>query len=163
MSDFMHHIEPPASLENRVVASLRARGLIAPPRRRRVRPIALATAAAVAIFAVGYLAGAWQARRAAVPAPVSPRFLLLLHDTAAMAASAIPEPQLVEEYRTWARNIRAEGHGIQGEKLKDETGQTLSGFFIVEAASLEAARAIAASCPHVRHGGRIQVREIDPT
>jgi hypothetical protein len=89
--------------------------------------------------------------------------MLLLHETAATGSTGIPERELVDEYRKWAQAVSADGVSIRGEKLRDEAGETLSGFFIVEAPSLEAARAIAATCPHVRYGGRIDVREIDPT
>jgi hypothetical protein len=59
----------------------------------------------------------------------------------------------------WARRVSAGGHAIHGEKLRAEPGQTLS----VGAPSRDAAEAIAASSPHVRYGGRIDVPEVDPT
>jgi hypothetical protein len=37
------------------------------------------------------------------------------------------------------------------------------GFFLVRAATAEEAEAIARGCPHLRHGGTISLREIDPT
>jgi hypothetical protein len=39
----------------------------------------------------------------------------------------------------------------------------LAGYFLIRAADRRTALEIARSCPHVRYGGRIVVREIEPT
>jgi hypothetical protein len=39
----------------------------------------------------------------------------------------------------------------------------VSGFFLIRAGSLDEAEAIARDCPHLRHGGRVLVRDVDPT
>jgi len=162
MTEFRREIEPPSALEDRVVTALRDRGCLAPSRRWSSARVLAAAAAALVLFLSGYAVGG-----STTPTPAaedgSPRFLLLLHETPATATTGVPEPQLVEEYRQWARGVSAAGTPIQGEKLKDAPGETLSGFFIVAAPTREAADAIAASCPHTRYGGRIEVREIDPT
>lgn len=163
MSDFAREIPPPDPLEDRVVAALKARALVRRSAGSRLTRAAIATAAAILLFAAGFAAGASQHRAASTPDTGNARFMLLLHETAATGAAGIPERELVDEYRKWAQAVSAGGTSIQGEKLKDEAGETLSGFFIVEAPSLEAARAIADTCPHARYGGRIDVRQIDPT
>jgi hypothetical protein len=163
MTDFRREIEPPSALEDRVVTALRDRGHLAPSSRWRRARVVAAAAAAVLLFLSGYAIGASSSAPMPTAADGSARFLLLLHETPATATTGVPEPQLVEEYRQWARGVSAGGTAIQGEKLKDTPGQTLSGFFIVAAPTREAADAIAASCPHARYGGRIEVREIDPT
>lgn len=163
MTEFQREIAPRDALEDRVVAALKARGLIRPSRPSRIGIAGLAAAAALLLFAAGFAAGAWPSRGAQPPVTAGPRFMLLLHETAATASTGLAEQALVDEYREWARGVAATGRAIHGEKLKPAPGQTLSGFFVVEAPSLDAARAIAASSPHVRHGGRIEVREIDPT
>jgi hypothetical protein len=38
----------------------------------------------------------------------------------------------------------------------------VAGYFVFEAKNLEDAVAIARSCPHVKHGGRITVRAVAP-
>jgi hypothetical protein len=163
MNDFTHEIAPAETLEDRVVAALRDRGLIGRRRPARAARLALAAAAAVILVAAGYGLGVWHAQPRPAAAPAGPRFVLLLHDTPSTRSPGVPQQVLVDEYRNWARGVSAEGHAITGEKLKDVDGHTLGGFFIVEAPTLEAARAIADSCPHVRYGGRIDVREIEPT
>ena len=161
MSEFRHEVEPPAMLEDRVVDALRSRGLLRPARR----PLATAfiAAAAIACVVAGYAAGRWHAQNQTATGATDPEFMLLLHDTPLLAQRAIPERQLVEDYGRWAREVYAGGHAIRGEKLKDVPGQTLGGFFIIRAPSFEAAKAIADTCPHARLGGRIDIREIDPT
>jgi hypothetical protein len=67
---------------------------------------------------------------------------------------------------------------VAGEKLGDSAREltaaatveraatdpeSLAGFFIVSAASAAEADSIARSCPHVRHGGKVDVRPIEPT
>ena len=163
MNDFRREIEPPPGLEDRVVAALRDRGQLAPSTRSSGFRMLAAVAAALVLFLSGYTIGASTGSTRPAQEGDSPRFLLMLHETPATGGTGVPEPQLVEEYRQWARGVSAGGTPIQGEKLKDAPGQTLSGFFIVAAPTREAAEAIAASCPHARYGGRIEVREIDPT
>lgn len=163
MTEFRREIEPPPGLEDRVVAALRDRGHLRLSRRWSSARVLAAAAAALVLFLSGYAIGASTAPIGPAEDGGSPRFLLLLHETPATATTGVPEPQLVEEYRQWARGVSAEGTPIQGEKLKDAPGETLSGFFIVAAPTREAAEAIAASCPHARYGGRIEVRQIDPT
>jgi hypothetical protein len=43
-----------------------------------------------------------------------------------------------------------------------DTGD-VRGFFVISAATLEEATAVARSCPHTARGGRVIVRPIDPT
>ena len=52
------------------------------------------------------------------------------------------------------------GQSVEGFPARNEM---LSGFFIIEATTYEEAAAIAATCPHLKYGGRIELREIDPT
>jgi hypothetical protein len=67
---------------------------------------------------------------------------------------------------------------LSGEKLKAgervlragsppasaaDTAGALLGFFLVRAGSLDEAETLARGCPHLRHGGTIAVREVDPT
>jgi hypothetical protein len=43
---------------------------------------------------------------------------------------------------------------------RDQPG-SLGGFFIIAARDPEQAREIASTCPHLRHGGWIVIRQID--
>jgi hypothetical protein len=111
-----------------------------------------------------------------------PRFALFLYEGPEYDQ---PPPdgmaQRVQEYVAWATEKRANGAVEGGEKLREDadleiepdgrTGQVaavpdgsrLAGYFIVQADDRRAAAEIARTCPHVRYGGRIVIREIEPT
>ena len=85
-----------------------------------------------------------------------------------------PTDNGVREYGDWARRLAASGPEVSGEKLADDrellVGAPISraradlrGYFIVEAADLQRAQQLAGSHPHVKRGGTIVVRRIDPT
>ncbi len=169
--------EPPAWLEDRVVAALQQQGLLRPerpPRTVRVQWLATATACAV-LFAAGFLLG-----KAQHPTPAKPaggRFVLFVDRlSGAIESDPKQEARLVHEYAEWARKERAAGHLLVGEKLNDEavelsgateagkapaSAQAVSGYFVIVAQNLDGAISIARTCPHLEHGGRIVIRPID--
>jgi len=154
----------PAGLENTVVASLCARGLV---RSRRRGLVALVGATGL-VLAVA-IAVAISVR--APSAPTGPRFMLLLYEGPDFGGGH--EASHVVEYAAWARSVRARGINIQGEKLKageqilgqraQKPNELLGGWFMLFARDQEEAVEIARSCPHLAHGGMISVREIDGT
>ena len=164
---------PPADLEERVVTGLRQEGLVGSERRSSR---AWMRAAAAAVFlSIGFAAGAWWMQPASPPTDRMPRFLLLLHETPESEASS-PERMrgLVEEYKAWAVDGARQGFLVDGEKLKDErrllpetdgAGEPagpIGGYFLIRASNYMEALRLARTCPHLRHGGQIEVREIDP-
>ncbi|MGH9787305.1 MAG: YciI family protein [Candidatus Acidiferrales bacterium] len=174
---------PPPELEDRVVADLRQRGLLNGIRRgfrsRLVRR-ELAVAAGVALFLAGWVA---HSPRQPVPATeVQPTYALLLRSGPDYRpTSDEEEQQLVKEYGAWARGLHEKGQLISGEKLNDDSRTLVSregtvtllepapeqglvqGFFLIRAGSFDQALEIASACPHLRYGGVIEVRPIDPT
>lgn len=156
-------------------------------RRPRPRQVGLALAASLALFAFGMLVGArwWpsssQPQQQTARAD-SPEFMLVLRPLPAPAAGEPPgaEGERVREYTAWAREARREGL-VGGEKLKDEArvlravggrldvaagdeseaGSGVSGYFIIRARDYDAAVSIARDCPHLKHGGTIEIRQID--
>ncbi|MGE0455415.1 MAG: YciI family protein [Vicinamibacteria bacterium] len=158
--------EPPTGLEERVVAALRRERLLAP--RRGPRHLLL-TAAALACVAVGWLARDQFGRTVQ---DVPGLYLLLLSKLPESTDSAA-QARFVEEYRQWANGLRGEGRLVRGEKLGGEArdlgaiapegSMNPSGFFLIRARSLEEATALARGCPHLRRGGSITIRNVDPT
>jgi hypothetical protein len=169
--------EPPAGLEQRVVDSLRSRGLLASPGRGHFRwtwAVGSVTAC-VFCFGTGVLLGS---RGVAIPPrPADNRYVLLLtHSSSVATSGAAQEIALVQEYSAWAQRQRIEGRLISGEKLNDASVElsgsqglqevhtqdgSLGGYFVITAPSLEAAIAIARTCPHLKRGGTIVIRPID--
>jgi hypothetical protein len=177
---------PSPDLAARFRRSLEARERrVVPFARRdgwRTGPLAQAMAAA-RILAVGMLAGA-VLQRSISGAPEGPPvadgrrdFILLLHESASTSGvTPDEERRLVEEYSAWARRLGAAGDLVGGEKLAADyrtlvagTSGTLAaagaigGYFVVRARSYDEAVEIARTCPHLAHGGSIEIRMIEPT
>jgi hypothetical protein len=165
MDRLAREIEPPAGLEDRVVSSLYASGHLRRPGRAWLGRVA----AALVIFLAGY--GAAWLPAAFAGRDSRPAYLLLLYGGA--TASAEAEAARVQEYAAWARAEAEAGDLVTGERLgasqivlgpraagpADEAGP--AGFFMIRAADAAAAAAIAARCPHLRHGGTVVVRAIE--
>ena len=172
-------VEPPLGLKQRVLQTLRARGLIAPPSRpsRTVTQILLYATAALVLFAGGALVGG---RRLAPATDPRPRFALFLYEDAAYRPT-VSHAELVAEYAAWADSLRRQNVLVIAEELGQEDAAVLHGFggsvavspgdvetvvgrlagiFIVRAATGEEALALARQCPHLKYGGRVALRRI---
>jgi hypothetical protein len=174
--------EAPRGLEDATVEALVARGLLRrPPARRHRAPVpALALAASVLLFLGGVAVGR-RGEPALPPAPPG-QFALLLYEGPGYRRSAPgEEAERVREYGAWAAARAEQGELVAGEKLREDPDvvvgadgtvstpappadeDRLAGFFLIRAADARRAVEIARSCPHVRYGGSIVIREIEPT
>lgn len=170
LASLPRELAPPHQLEDRMVAVLHREGLL---RAGYPRRYVFQAAAAVLLFVTGFAIG----RSTASTLPVAeehrdPRFLLLLHG-GPTGGSADEEAALVNEYRAWAVGLRQAGRFVSGERLSGVAAiaptanlpqvEDLRGFFVISAANLDDALAMARTCPHARRGGHVVVRPIDPT
>ncbi len=112
------------------------------------------------------------------------KYLLLLHEAPDTFSDISPEQiqSIIAEYVAWREGLVARKIFIASEKLKDEGGKHLSGngkdvrvvdgpfseakevlggFFMIEAADYDSAVNISRDCPHLKYGGRIELREVD--
>lgn len=120
-----------------------------------------------------------EAASAGSATPAGPLFLLLLYEGPDFAPDR-SVGQLVTEYGAWARSLREAGVLVRAEKLAGDgawvvrapetSGEGVgpgssapSGFYLITAPDYEAAVRIARASPHVRYGGAVSVRRIDPT
>lgn len=155
-------VTPPPALEERVVAALSTAGML----RRRS---AIRVLAAAAVILAAFSAGLWSEHRRSQMPNSDTRFLLLLYGGTGEAG------EHHAEYADWAKTMSARGVRIDGEELSADrvevstTAPSLdgatgpNGYFIVSARTMEDARRIAESCPHVRYAGRIVIRPIVAT
>jgi hypothetical protein len=173
---------PPPELEEKIVLALRGQGLVhlTPGFRIWTLPRAAGALATVMLFGVlGFGLGKWQSNTPEIAAGQS-LFVLFLYDG---DESSGDEAKQVIEYGNWAMHVSRAGTMITGEKLKydglvlrvanghletrelagEPRNIALGGYFLIAAKDLEEASRIAASCPHLKYGGTIAVREIDPT
>lgn len=158
-------IAPAPALEDRVVAALRRDGAFGHSRRAFV---AAGVAAAIVLVATGFALG--RLVRDPATTLAEGRFMLLLYG----ADTTSPDERLarVAEYSAWAREEGRAGRLETGEELAPERivlgvasaapglDQQPRGFFVIRAGTVEEASAIAARCPHLRHGGTVQVQRI---
>ena len=162
-------LDPPADLEDRVVARLRSEGLLRPsPRHSRARDLVIAAA----VLLVGIAIGSYFRPLTIQPAN-QPRFLFLLYAADAAQPVVADEESVAREYGAWAAGLRKTGRLVSGDRLAAEPrlgighadarslDPGLQGFFIVGAASFDEAARLARESPHARHGGRIVVRAVD--
>lgn len=114
------------------------------------------------------------------------QFMLALYDDPADFANLSPEEiqGVIQEYSHWAARLSEAGHLEGGNKLADEPGrvlrgyrekmtavdgpysetkEVLGGFFLISAEGYEQAVEICRDCPHLRFGGTIELRQIEPT
>jgi hypothetical protein len=118
--------------------------------------------------------------------PAKEKYVLLLHGPSRppsagppTAADSAAERAIVDEYRAWAVSLANAGSLVTAEKLADDpltmlvadrtvqmprnTPDELGGFFLIQVADSAEAFRIARACPHLKHGGSVQVRRIEPT
>jgi hypothetical protein len=133
---------------------------------------ALAAAALIAALA-GYGIGARRSNGYSGPAWMDARgpestFLILLH-----MDSTFQHGHLAE-YQSWAEGLERSGTLVGSERLGSDSaawfgpphataalGDHLAGFFVIRAKNEAEARRIAETCPHLKYGGRIELRMID--
>lgn len=173
---------PPPGLKGRLVHSLKERGLLR-EKQWPVSPRAGQAIGAVAVALIVFTAGVAIGRHPrALATDTRPSYLLMLYEGGDFQRDR-PKAELIAEYNAWAASLRARGIFERGEALDAGTrllGNTpqgvqvqsgevvsslgvLTGFFIIRAADEAEATAVARTCPHLRHGGRIAVRRVLPT
>ena len=156
---------------------------------RRTLWTSVAAAAAMA-FSAGTWIGAASRRRMAPgpdsPAAggdvVQNHYLLFLHEGRAYDRPADPAAHAVRarEYGDWMRSLQragrlaggdelaADGHWLRrdGDQIAllpltpDSEHGLIDGYFRIAAANDEDAVAVARDCPHLRHGGTVEIRRV---
>jgi hypothetical protein len=114
------------------------------------------------------------------------KYLLLLHGPPVHGEGPTPEElqRVAEMYRAWAGPLAAAGKMVDGFKLADEGGRSVSrgaggvvvmdgpytearevvgGLFVLEAASYAEAEEMARGCPALERGARLELRAVEPT
>jgi hypothetical protein len=178
LSDLPREVQPPRWLEDRVVAALRlGRPSYRPASQGWRMWVGRAAALGVAamLFIGGFLAGGRQPHIVPADAEGQLYLLLLRQDASFRPPAEASEAALEHEYDAWAMGLHRKGYLLLGRKLAKSgwlltVGQPpaalpvvearVSGLFLIRAASEAQALALARSCPHLRYGGRIELRHI---
>jgi hypothetical protein len=150
MTNLPRERQPDAALEERVVSTLIAAGLV---RRRRVWPVWVAAAAAAMVvlaISVSVL------RPKHTLAPGNTYVLLLYEDSAYRPAPTGHGAERVAEIARWADSLDADGKVERAGRLAGPG--PVGGLFMIRAANDSDAARIAATCPFTKWGGRLEVK-----
>ena len=163
-------LQPPAYLEEQLVNQLKFEGHIKENTMNKTGRILMGMAASILLF----LGGTWFGQSSSDQITIAPElgYLLLLHEDDRFTPGDPME--MFEEYGTWMENTSARGVKITGQELVNEAVLVrqgapnvsqgadaeirTTGYFILEANSLEEAIAVAQENPHVKYGGTVEVK-----
>ena len=155
MIELTRELQPDPALKPRVVSRLIAEGLVR--RRRPWRVWGVAAAAAALVLAIGV--SVYRPRQAS--APGNTYVLLLDEDSTFDRPSEGHQRERRAELARWADSLGALGKFERAGQLIGP-GSSIGGLFMIRAADDSDAARIAASCPFLRHGGRIEIKRFQP-
>lgn len=171
-----HELQPAPGLEERIVKGLQREGLIRsglPTQARLLHPV-LAAVAALVFLATGMLLQNFRQISSSNSMSENTYVVFLKKGHEYKEARNEKERrERIEQYRNWARDIKQKGVAISGTKLRDEIhflgrgptvkeSEIVSGYFLIDAGSLQEAIRLSRTCPHLLYGGAIEVRRVDP-
>jgi len=176
---------PPLFLEGRTVAALKDAHLIRPNRIGWLpgrREMGIAVAASICFFMLGILVGVWsvsaQSTNPMGPAKLrGPVFVLAMRNPpqALPAQSQDEVLQRMEEFGAWADELERKGltlgHDCQLlsevngpnsilDTSADAAGGSLMGIVLLQVENYEEAVEAAKSCPHWKHGGTVEIKQL---
>ena len=170
--DLQKEQQPPEHLEEKVVAKLKEEGQL---RKTMTMKVYVKWAASIAAGILLFLSGNYYGKSNNMDRiEIEPDrgYMLLLHEDERFQPG---EPMtMFEEYKAWMENTFNKGVKITGQELKNEavlvnpdgrtqtlnegSGKRTTGYFLVEAASLDDAIQVAQETPHVKYGGIVEVK-----
>jgi hypothetical protein len=153
MTNLPRETQPDLGLEERVVSTLVAAGLV---RRRRAWP-AWVAAAAAAVIVLAF--GATLFRPTHTPAHGKTYAVLLYEDSTYRPAPPGHDAERVAVIARWADSLDAVGRFERAGRLSGPG--PLGGLIIVRADDDADAARIAASCPFTQWGGHIEVKRFE--
>ncbi len=163
--------QPAGHLEDKVVARLKSEKLIRPRNTRRlITQWVVSAAASVLIFLSGQYYGQLNTTDM-IEIEATKGYMLLLHEDERFRPGDPME--MFEDYKSWMENAYASGVKITGQELKNEAvlvtvGEQVAvgeaaqkkttGYFLLEADTMEEALKVAQANPHVKYGGVVEVK-----
>lgn len=175
LDSLKNELAPPPGLEERIIRTLRREGLIRVRSLQRKQLIHWMVIAGIAVtfFFVGVVFHDSRTSLSSISVTNKTYVFFLKNGSEyRKALNEIETKERVELYRNWARGLREDGISMKGIKLQSTvrflgkspamTEEILSGYFMIDVASIDEAVRIAQSCPHLLYGGVIEVRPVDP-
>lgn len=152
MTNLSREAQPDPALEERIVSTLVAAGLV---RRRRVWPLWLAAAALIVLSF-----GVTMFRPRHTPAQGKMYAVLLYEDSTYRPAPAGHDAERVAVIARWADSLDTMGKLERAGRLRGPG--PLGGLLIIRAADDADAARIAASCPFTQWGGHVELKRFEP-
>jgi len=164
-------------MEARIVRRLRHEGLI---RSHISAASVFKIVAAIAACVIFFLSGIYFEKQRIRSTTISMTeqtfaFFLMEDDNYQSPANESEMQERIALYRDWGRKLREQGIVVNGTKLQEQRhvfnarGEepqrkelTVAGYFLIDAGDYAKAVEIARTCPHLRFGGKIEVRQIHP-
>jgi hypothetical protein len=184
-------LEPPEGLEDRVVAELLSKNLLAdvrsrPGSRNVVAPAVMTLAASLLVgFVAGRMTGQVPAGAAVLTGAEQDLYAVLLYETDGYDAAQGSElGARYGEYNQWVAEARRRGQFVAGQDLEVERGwlvrpteslpevepatsisseAPVSGIFFLRGEDPDRILDLARGLPHARHGGIVLVQKTVPT
>ena len=159
---------PPEQLEKRVVEKLKKEGLIRKKAFQTYIRRFISSAAAIILFFGGIY---FERLTTEDMQKIQPNrgYMLLLHEDEKFQPGKPME--MFNEYKKWMESTQEQGITITGQELKaesvlvsdsgshqEERGYRTTGYFILEAESLDKAIKVARANPHTKYGGIVEVK-----
>lgn len=151
MTNLPREAPPDSALEERIVSTLVAAGLV---RRRRVWPWWLAVAAVIVLSV-----GALMLRPRHPPAKGQSYVVLLYEDSTYRPAPPGHDAERVAVIAHWADSLDAVGKFERAGRVRGSG--PLGGLLIVRATDDADAARIAASCPFTQWGGHVEIKRLE--
>lgn len=165
---------PPEKLERKILASLKSTGELKEMSKINFAKTGSLSFAVILLVAVSFIIGK---RSGTMPNSESKNlYAMFLYNN---NVSGEDEEQKINEYHEWLVNLKKQGKTAKGDKLEDNgmfvskaadriainnvefnNSEFISGYFIIEATDYDEMLAIAKECPHVKYGGKVQIRKI---
>ena len=172
------NISPPENLEEKVMMKLKSMNLLSRSERKKsyVFKISYSLALLFVGLAIGYSIN-FDRKPTSATAKNKSQYILLLYQNEELKGN---EKERIHVYGSWAYKYGAKKIVVGGERL-EESGRIISlsgeeisvteiksiydpritsGYFIIETESYDEAVNIALTCPHIKYGGYIEIREI---
>lgn len=160
---------PPDSLEDDVVTELKAKGLIQSSGKKKLRRFLYPIAASL-LFLLGFFLG--QEKEGISDNDFG--YMLILSEDENFDIQSQNPGDIADEYGVWMEKINESNIAMVGQELWNEAHQVtqdgveflnadhqnrITGYFLIEAVTEEEAITLARESPHVKYGGKVQLKK----
>ncbi|MEP1033287.1 hypothetical protein [Ekhidna sp.] len=157
---------PPQNLEKEIIKELKSKNIIQQKERKKLSWIAYPVAASL-IFSLGFISANYM--NSSLNEDSTYMMILFEDENFYVGNSA----EAAKEYGQWSQLVKQSGIKLHGQELRNigheisngevtlleaDHANRITGYFVLEAKSDDEALAIARENPHLKYGGKIQLK-----